>query len=104
MKLQMQGAGLAAAAAMAVLTAATPATAEESFTALRSADAEALSPAEMQAITGKDGVSIADALSAAAAQATNPTVAATFNSLAAAYARITVPTSRLIINRVLVRR
>jgi hypothetical protein len=104
MKLQKQSALLAAVAAIGVLGAATAANAEESFTALRSADAEALSPAEMQMITGKDGVSVADALSAAAAQASNPTVAATLNSLAAAYARITVPTSRLFINRVLVRR
>jgi hypothetical protein len=104
MKLQKQAAGLAAAVAMALLTAATPASAEESFSALRSADAEALSPAEMQAITGKDGASIAQALSAAALHASNPTAAATFNTLAAAYAKITVPTAKYIINRVLVRR
>jgi hypothetical protein len=104
MKVQRQSSGLAAALAMVILSAAMPVSAQESFTALRSADAEALSPAEMQAITGKDGVSIAAALSAAAAQATNPTVAATFNTLAAAYAKITVPTAKYIINRVVVRR
>jgi hypothetical protein len=107
-KFQTFRAGLAVAAATAMLGAATSAyasaSAEESFTALRAIDAEPLSPAEMQAITGGNALAIAAALNAAAARASSPTVASTLTSLAAAYSRITVPTSRLFINRVLVRR
>jgi hypothetical protein len=99
-----QSAGLAAAAALAVLAVVTPARAENPFSGLRSVEAEGLSPAQMQATTGQSGASVAAALTTAASQQSNATAAATFNSLAAAYAKITVPTSRLVINRVVVRR
>jgi hypothetical protein len=108
MKLQRYTARLAAAAAIAALAIVTPASAsssaEESFTALRSIDAESLSSAQMHAITGQDGAAIAAALSAAAATAADPNTASLLTALSAAYSRITVPTARLIINRVLVKR
>jgi hypothetical protein len=93
---------------MATLAALAPApawaSAEESFVALRSIDAEPLSRAEMQGITGENTLAIVAALNAAAARASTSTAASSLSSLAAAYSRITVPTSRLFINRVLVRR
>jgi hypothetical protein len=105
LKIQMQKAALAVAAAAATLATVTPAhasaSAEESFVALRSIDAETLSPAEMQSITGEATLDIAAALREAAARASNPTTASSLNSLAAAYSQITIQ-ARLFINRVLV--
>jgi hypothetical protein len=106
LKIQIQKAALAVAVATlaALAPAQASASAEESFVALRSVDAEPLSPAEMQAITGQDLAAIVAALQAAATRASSPTAASTFNSLATAYSLSTTLNSRLFINRVLVRR
>jgi hypothetical protein len=88
---------VATATLAAVAPAHASASAEEPFVALRSIDAETLSPAEMQSISGQTTLDIAAALTAAAARASNPTVASSLNSLAAAYSQITIATLRLII-------
>ncbi len=95
---------LMAFGAVAALALAMPAGATQTFSALESVDAQALDAAEMQATTGQNSLAIAAALRAAATKAQNPTAASTFSALAAAYSRITVPTSRIIINRVLIKR
>jgi hypothetical protein len=100
LKIQIQKAALAVAVATlaALAPAQASAGAEESFVALRSIDAEPLSPAEMQAITGQDLAAIVAALQAAATRASSPTAASVFSSLAAAYSRATTLNSRLVVN------